>query len=296
MREIACVLLAVVMIFCFASCYIEGPDRSKYSSVGDSVSNESDIGQSSVSDTFSQTGDMSNVDSELIGDQSGGISNEATDRPQSAKELYTDYLTKGGYSRLIALGANYDSTLLSVSSCLVDLNNDGVSELLIHLARHDLPEAVTSALLGIKSNRVVVLAKAEQSGGSMGGDGLYLKKDTQSGENVIALVGNYSVGYAQQDSCFSVISNTELYENSVGNNVFSFDAQSLYLNSKYMPSEVASIKAETKVYVHDGNDFYAYSVNGRYMTRNAYKDTLRRFDDETGEVRLVKTSYAEPVV
>ena len=105
-----------------------------------------------------------------------------------AAELYTQYLTNGGYDDVLAnLGDAEDD--YEAQACLADVNEDGVCELLMHITNKSMGgvrgfPAVT-VLFGIADNKVERLGFAYYGGGSGGGDYLFIKYDTLSEKHVL---------------------------------------------------------------------------------------------------------------
>lgn len=189
--------------------------------------------------------------------------------------IYTQYLLAGGYSEL--MGYEVRKEYLEVSTCLVDIDNDDIDELLISLMDIEFsgPRGYQTftALLDIQDNVVKTIDSAYDGGGTIGGDYLVLKYDRKDLKYVLALDG---------------IVRNSIYANCIYLHIYSdniqeveWDIVSNYYNlSLDMYAEAADrIRSETSLFFVNGDDFKFYKINDEYVPEDEYSTIIKRFID-----------------
>lgn len=196
---------------------------------------------------------------------------------QRDRDIYTQYLLKGGsgygfYEPLIS------SDKVQISTCMADLNNDTVYELLIIIGPRETVVAGESVLLGIQGNEVIELV-SDHSGGSMVGGSLKLTYDTIKKKHLLMGSGTIREGiwkssgywrvYSGNDEGFSV--DIEITSGSIlieGNdNLY----DNLYIE------QANEIKNQTSLYYEDDGYLHYYQINGEYVSKEKYDDEKNRF-------------------
>lgn len=189
--------------------------------------------------------------------------------------IYTQYLLNGGYEEL-----SYDYFMageVDISTCLIDIDHDGVSELMIHLISNSnigvRGHEQYCALLEISGNEVSPAITAYYGGGTMGGDYLYIMYDNLLGDYVIALDSFLRDGVYANSSTLAVYS-SENYE--VAHEIVAH-YYSTYEDSFGYAAEAQKIREKTNLYYEDGYDFYYYTINGEFVSKEAYSQMSGRF-------------------
>ena len=206
--------------------------------------------------------------------------------------IYTQYLLAGGYHDI--LEDETSEEYLDISTCLIDIDKDGVSELLISLTdtQWSGPRgyASTSALLTIKNKTVKKLLSAYYGGGSMGGDALVLKYDQLENQYVIALDGYFRDGVNAGQSYLDVYSsNTFAKEFALESWYYSFYAG-------YYDAEIAKVRKQTDLYNEDGTNFYFYKVNDEYVSKDEFDELSNRFADPVdSSYQMYSGTYYAPI-
>lgn len=189
--------------------------------------------------------------------------------------IYTQYLLAGGYSEL--MGYEVGKEYLEVSTCLVDIDNDDIDELLISLMDTEFsgPRGYQTftALLDIQDNVVKTIDSAYYGGGTMGGDYLVLKYDQKDLKYVLALDGMV------RDSIYANSIYLHIYSDNIQE--VEWDIVSNYYNlSLDMYAEAADrIRSETSLFFVNGDDFKFYEINNEYVTEDEYSTIIERFID-----------------
>lgn len=204
--------------------------------------------------------------------------------------IYTRYLHNGGYEEII--DTYYDKDALEISSCLVDLDRDGIDELFLHIETGESgirgKEAKTF-LLDIKDNKVFTAAAAYYGGGSAGGDHLVIKYDRDTQTHVLVRDG-YS-----RDGVYVYISYLEVYSNSgfkAGRKLVS-TYYSLY--NDWYKDAIDEIRKETTLYYMDEYDFRCYQIDEQYVTKEAFDNAWARYEDAREGFQLKPGTYAKPI-
>ena len=207
-------------------------------------------------------------------------------------KIYTDYLLDGGYEEIFDYEISKE--YMEISTCLIDLNKDGVSELLIALTDTEWggPRgyACDSALLTIESKTVKNLHSAYYGGGTMGGDNLVLKYDKEQQEYVAALDGYVSDGvYALFDYIY-VYSTEDFSEEYVLCDTRYSKYEGLY------DKEIKKLRSETSLYSEDETDVYSYTVNGDYVSKERFETLSARFTDVVDPAyQMYSGTYYAPI-
>ena len=207
-------------------------------------------------------------------------------------EMYTEYLLDGGYKELMEYTVKKKD--LQVESCLIDLDDDGVREVLLQLT--DLstmgPRGYQChcAVLDIENNAVMTRLKTYYGGGTLGGDMLYLNHDQQQDEYVIVLDSSirdaiYAGSWLQQ--VFS-----ENYEVEL-----EFRSSYYETESGYYDDKIAQVRNETSLYEIDDNYFRYYQIDDQYVSKTSFDAMNERFAslDEESEYTMFEGTYDQPI-
>ena len=100
------------------------------------------------------------------------------------RQLYTSYLLNGGYENMLSdIFYQFEKEDLRITSALVDMNADGVYELLLGCTDTSSwgprGNPTQYALFSVVDSEIVILERAYYGGGSMGGDSVCFSYDTQ---------------------------------------------------------------------------------------------------------------------
>ena len=200
-----------------------------------------------------------------------------TDDHKKSNEItiYTQYLLSGGYCEL--MGHEVKKEYLEISSCLIDIDDDDIDELLISLMDTEFsgPRGYQTytALLDIQDNVVKTIKSAYYGGGTMGGDYLILKYDQKNKKYVLALDGLI------RDSLYANTSYLCIYSNDVQK--VEWEIMSNYYNlSLDMYAETADkIRNETDLFYVNEESFRFYKINNEYVAEEEYATIIERFID-----------------
>lgn len=206
------------------------------------------------------------------------------------KGIYTRYLHGGGYDEI--LGSYYDKDELEISACLADLDGDGIGELLLHMETGQSGirglEAHT-VLLDMKGDKVFIAAQAYFGGGSMGGDHLQIRYDSQTKKHVLVLDGYIRDGASATGSYLQIYSapgfkvDTELHSSYY----------SLY--SDWYQETIDQIRRETSLYEMDADSFRCYQIDDKYVSKAAFDKASARYEQPREGFRLKSGTYAKPI-
>lgn len=188
-----------------------------------------------------------------------------------AAALYTSFLVNGGYEALTGEDSVGEwSDKFTVSTCQVDLNDDDIPELLVVLVNEEYMGVrgypTLSALLAIQNGEVTVLTKTEYTGGSMGGEFLYIVRDEQLGQLLVGKFGYWRVN--GNDAYFNSIL---IYDYNGTTLLNHFSAEEGYYYIPHDPNAVKEIQAETDLYTVNGDEFYYWKADGRYASEADHK-------------------------
>lgn len=191
-----------------------------------------------------------------------------TQTTKTPAQLYTEYLTNGGYQKLVSEYGPEWSSEWTVTSCLIDLNEDSKEELLIQLAEESMLGArgypTVSAFLAIRNNQVEVLDKAYYTGGTLGGEFLYLVQDEQLGRLAIGRYGYWRDGAAAYNN------ETELYTyTGTGLRAF-FTAQEAYLFVPTYQDQAKEVQSKTDHYILKGDELFYWCVDSQFVSEQDY--------------------------
>ena len=204
--------------------------------------------------------------------------------------IYTRYLHGGGYEELV--GQEVDKNTIEVSSCLIDLDNDGTDELFLSLGTGQSGvrgmETYTF-LLDIESGKVVKAVEAYFGGGSMGGDHLGIRYDKDQLRHVLVLEGHTRDGVSAYGTYLDIYSETDF---KAGMELFE-GYYSLY-GDAYRES-AANVRAETSLYYEDGEDFRFYQINDAYVTKEAFDSAWARYEEPRDGFQPKAGSFVKPI-
>jgi len=213
------------------------------------------------------------------------------------RDIYTQYLLNGGYEFLF-LG--FDKNNLEIASCMVDINNDGTYELLISLTNTEYPGPRgypnVTVLLGIENDTVKTFVSSEFGGGTMGGDYLEIKYDTQEMKHILALDGHIRDGNMQ----------TWTYHNFYSYSGGTFDI-SIKMGRCHIIMEsgipdyedqITAVRNETPFH-YEGDFgwhyFYYHTINGEYVSEEEYNAYGRFIEPVDDAYKLHPGTYNNPI-
>lgn len=214
-------------------------------------------------------------------------------------ELYTQYLLNGGYEEVLRrheMSLNFvDPDYLKVYSVLMDIDGDGTREALVSLTdtKFSGPRgyASVSALLDIQSSTVTPVLSAFYSGGSMGGDDLLIKYDTDAQMYVVVLDGYFRDGAEASVSSFDVYNHHWELDHRAEYSYFRL----VEGKSPWYEEMVTEIREETNLYEQTEDAFFAYTINNEYVTNEDYENFLSRFvEPNESAYQIYDGSYDVP--
>ena len=219
----------------------------------------------------------------------------------SERQLYTDYLTGGGYDELLY---DYDDpeATFRAESCLADINDDGTKELLLHITNttslglRGYP-AVT-CLLGVQNGEVEMLGVAFYGAGSGGGDYLFIRYDTVEKKHVLEYeefardgmfsntMAHYYFDVRERDT------EGKRYGTAGEGNVVYKTAHTLrssfYATEGAYASEAEKIMRETTLYREEDGIVTVYLYDGAYISEAEYDAMRDRFVEPTDPAYQMK--------
>lgn len=190
-------------------------------------------------------------------------------------KLYLDYLTNGGMSDIVS--DCWSNEYIEISSCLIDINDDGVSELLLIATDKETPHVrgfeTNSVVLGIQNGKVVILDTAYYGGGSIGGDYFYVKYDTEVQKHVIVREGTFRDGaYAGENSKIAYS-----YDGKVISPYIEVKGMYFELNNKDYEEQVQKLYNETSFGEVGETYHYFYKINNQFVPKSQYEKAIARF-------------------
>ena len=213
--------------------------------------------------------------------------------PINEADMYTKYLLNGGYEELVSKEADIAS--MEISSCLADIDEDGIKELLLTARKSQFGTAVThSALLDIVNGNVSIMLQAHNLGGTMGGDSLRFRKDSRTNKHVLEFYQYMRDAKYMGKGCsyiYSITSNTY-------NVALSFESLWLYTGADSFDDyilQAQQIMSETDLYVKDGEYLNTYMIDGEYVSADEYYAAEARFAEPDEAYTLKTVTYTNPI-
>lgn len=190
-------------------------------------------------------------------------------------EIFTQYLLNGGYDEITDFYYLSDDEIrnMTISTCLIDINGDGVHELLVDLyGNYGLN---ISAFLKITDAGVKIIHLADYGGGTMGGSALAVYYDTVEEQYVIGSKGSARVGM------YCGTSFLEIYSPSHHEVLYNI-SQNWYSDSYedgIHTVDPSDIREQTGFYYEsDDGFFYYYTLSGKYISDTDYEQMMSRFE------------------
>ncbi len=191
----------------------------------------------------------------------------------------------------------YGLDCYEIQTCMLDINDDGVYELLVKFVPSSADWYATESLLfTIKNDGVVFLHKEHDEGYRMGGTQLSIFYDNVQKKNVLVAYTAEGDGGTAGHTAYKT---------------FNYDGTSLsekenYEVSSYMTTErgysiykeqIDRIKAESDLYIMDGDIIRSYTLNEKYISKAEYeKNTENRFVESTDSKYQMKPgTYENPL-
>lgn len=214
----------------------------------------------------------------------------ATEENDEAKK-YTDFLLSEGYQQLLG---TRDKNAIEVNSCLIDLDEDQVDELLLTLTNTDNmgPRGYEriSVLLDIQNGEVLVRAEAYYGGGSMGGDDLVIRYDASAKQYRLCLDGYIRDGVSAGFGYLYIYSSDDFTEFD------KFERTFYSANGSSYQSEIQKVKNETSLWYEEDYNFVFYQIDGNYVSRAEYDEELSRYVEIDYEnLEMYQGTYNSPV-
>ena len=212
------------------------------------------------------------------------------------RQLYTSYLLNGGYEKMLEdIFYHFDKDDLRIASALVDMNADGVYELLLGCTDTSScgprGNPTQYALFSVVDGEIVILERAYYGGGSMGGDSVCFSYDTQ--ENCCVFVLSTTI----IDGIQNIFSTSRAYQLSGGylNNYLTLYKSNC---SKTQNSSLYNrVKSETNLYYEDDYSFQYYQINGSYVSKENYLNrSSQLFDSDDQQYAMNQCTYDEPIM
>ena len=204
--------------------------------------------------------------------------------------IYTDFLKNGG-------AGDFDNPDIEMTSCLIDMNDDGVYELVLRQTYTGYVGALghgsESYIYGIQNGFVVQLKSVEFGGGTAGGDTLEIKYDNINKKPVVYIdslardglwAGTHAVILLGYDG--KSVTEKDTYERSYYS-----------MESETYKQYVERVKRETSYYFIEDATLYYCMHNDEYITRDEFKNnTEKRFTDLTdAKYQMKKGTKSNPL-
>lgn len=204
---------------------------------------------------------------------------------------YTDFLLSEGYQQLLG---TRDKNAIEVKSCLIDLDEDQVDELLLSLTNTDNrgPRGYEqiSALLDIQNSEVLVRTEAYYGGGSMGGDDLVIRYDASAKQYRLCRDGYIRDGVSAGFGYLYIYSSDDFTESTKIERTF-YD-----VNGSFYQAEIQKVKNETSFWYEEDYDFEFYQIDGKYVSRTEHDEALSRYVEiDYEDLGLYHGTYDSPV-
>jgi len=271
---------------------------------GSKTENSSSNSSSTVSSENKDNQTSQKVDetsSESLSSNNSSVTSSDTDKKnysyKNNKKLYNDFLLNGGFEK-ITEDSYMEESSAKYETCLIDFDNDGIYELYLSIINEEGMnirgyETIT-ALLGIKDNKVYIIKKAYNGGGSMGGDSLFFKYDSQEKQPVVM---------------YQTFLRDGIFYNYCERNVYTFNKKLSLINNscsefistssdvyKELLDEAEKIRKETSLYKEDSEGLYTYKISDEYVSEKEYNKVSKRFIDTTDKkYKLVEGSFDNPL-
>ncbi len=208
--------------------------------------------------------------------------------------LYNEFLKNGGWNEYIDMWEENDR---GIKSCIIDINEDGIYELVLHLtdSEYSYFGGKYSLLYGIKNGEVVLLEEAFETGGTVGGDIIEVKYDNLKKKHVAVIYEHgrdgFMVGfhsYEEFDYDGGSITNRKKY------GIESYDHTG---QSDLYADKIAKIKGETSLYVIENDRLLIHKLNDSYISKEEFeKNNENRFVDPTDSKYQMKVgSMSNPI-
>jgi len=207
---------------------------------------------------------------------------DKTEQKSEYENLYLKYLKNGGFDKL--LEGYYTDGDWRVKSSFLDMNEDGIPELLVILedtSQLGVKGYLTiSTLFTIRSGKVAALKTVNNTGGSMGGGELLLMKDADTGIKTIVEISNSYDGSSAFFGSFIVYSfNGEKIDEKT-------KCESIQYSYERYSEEANKLKESTNFYEDDGNSVSVYIKNGVYVSYQDWEKERSSYEYATSELKL----------
>lgn len=260
---ILCVILLLTMMSCAAKPIVKVNEQDAPKS---SKKNDGNLGAEEVIDEL-----MPEEFEDMFGEEA--IPEDVMDY-DTCVDIYTSYLTNGGYEELFGDYYFEVKDEVEVYSYLFDIDLDGILELYLKFVDTSTMGVRGYAqcffFLDIEDDNVVKKLDAYYGGGSMGGDELYIMIDFETGMTVPGMVSVFRDGAAA--SC----SYTYIYSSD-----FALDKviKADYINDPtFYGDEIERIKSETSLYAENQGTFMYFRENDTYISQEEYTVLDERYD------------------
>ena len=216
-------------------------------------------------------------------------------------KLYTDYLHEFGYGDFL-YGYDDPEAEFEAEACMVDVTDDNVPELLLHITDKSSVGvrgfASVSVLLGVEDGSVRQLGFANYGGGSGGGDYLYIRYDTVEKKHVL----QYEE-FVRDGMFFSTLAyhwynvrekDTEkkLYGMAGEGDVVYASAHSLrsssFAKEGVYAEDAKKVLDETDLFTQEEGIVTAYQYDGVYISEAKFDEISGRFIEPTDPAYQMK--------
>lgn len=210
-------------------------------------------------------------------------------------KLYNEALKDARWGKYMPDWYGMDS--YDIQTCMFDMNDDGVYELLVKFVPNSSDCYATESLLfTIKNDGVVFLHKEHDEGYRMGGTQLSIFYDNVQKKNVLVAYTAEGDGGNAGHTAYKTFNydGTNLKEkDNYEVRSYSTDEQgySLYKD------KIDKIKSESNLYVMDGDIIRSYTLNGNYISKAEFeKNAENRFEDPTdSKLQMKQGTYENPL-
>lgn len=208
--------------------------------------------------------------------------------------IYTTYFTQ---DKLNSLCDDYiDDDKIRFSSCMIDINDDGVYELLFVRSYYEsggmLGDDTLYGVYAIKNGAVECIGEAYNSGGMEGGNDIFIKYDSKLDRHVLISTefvrdGSFASDYTQKLNFFN---GDYLYSD------YSISTGYRSCSVEWYVDAVIEIKNETDYYYEENNGIRYYKTKDTYISAEEYTQESARFSDPTDSAYQMKAgTFSNPL-
>ena len=213
-------------------------------------------------------------------------------------QIYHDYLVGGGIAKHSPHREDNGAEYMKFRSVLVDLNNDGVHELIIEMEDTKYPGPrgypTRSTILGIENGQVIQISELYSGGGTMGDFFYQLYYDSKTKTMVLVQIGDYREGQGYREVYRKIYrcDGKTVTRNSVVAYISADPTDTINCGA----SEAAKAKANTTLwYDVDGRVEY-YMIGDKYVSREDYNTECARYKTlKSNWFQKIEGTHSDPL-